>query len=354
MSIKTIAILTGGGDCPGLNPAIKSVTEKALASGLQVVGIKEGWRGLVDNIDPLPLDSDATRHIDRQGGTMLKSSRTNPFKISGGPEAVKKRMHALGIDALVAIGGEDTLGVAAQLHEHHRVPVVGIPKTIDGDLSATEYCLGFESAVEIITQCVDTLRSTANSHDRTFVVEVMGRHAGHLALKGGISAGADIILIPEHPFDPAQVAQLVKAKKTAHHNYSIVIVAEGAMAQGADISVVSHVTDSFGHVRLGGIGQYLADYIEETTKIECRPVVLGHLQRGGAPVAFDRRMGHYFGIAACEAAILGYFGNMVSLTKGQIELKPLKDAIKQLHLVDVKKYYDTEMYRAQLTMLNRE
>lgn len=354
MSIKTIAILTGGGDCPGLNPAIKSVTEKALASGLQVLGIREGWRGLVETINPLALDLNTVRHLDRQGGTMLKSSRTNPFKITGGPEAVKKRMSALGINALVAIGGEDTLGVAAQLHEHHHVPIVGIPKTIDGDLSATEYCLGFESAVEIVTTCVDTLRSTADSHDRTFIVEVMGRHAGHLALKGGISAGADIILIPEHPFDPAHVAQLVRAKKTAQHNYSIVIVAEGAMAQGADLSVVSTTIDSFGHVRLGGIGQYLADYIEETTKLECRPVVLGHLQRGGSPAAFDRRMGHYFGIAACEAAIFGYFGTMVSLTNGQIGLKPLKDAIQQLRLVDVKKYYDTKMYRAQLAILNRE
>lgn len=354
MSIKTLAILTGGGDCPGLNPAIKGTSTKALESGFRVIGIREGWRGLMDDIEPLPLTASEVRHIDRQGGTILGSSRTNPFKSAEGPELVKKRMAKLGIDALVAIGGEDTLGVAAKLYQELKINVVGIPKTIDGDLSATDYCLGLESAVQIITKSIDMLRYTADSHARIFVVEVMGRHAGHLALKGGISAGADIILIPEQPFSPERVAELVLARKDAGQNYSIIVVAEGAMPEGADVAMLSGETDSFGHARLGGIGHYLEKFIEKNTGLETRVVVLSHLQRGGKPSAFDRRMGHYFGIAACEAIISGYFGQMVSLTKGCIRLLPLSDAVKQLRLVDIKKYYDPKLYRGALSILSQE
>ncbi len=351
MSQASIAVLTGGGDCPGLNPAIKGLCLKAIASGYKVLGIPEGWRGLVESLEPIPLSESTVHHIDRLGGTMLASSRTNPFKITGGPAIVQTRMKSLGVEALVAIGGEDTLGVASRLHQELNLKVVGIPKTIDGDLSATDYCLGFESAVEVITESVDNLRSTADSHQRTFVVEVMGRHAGHLALKGGISAGADIILLPEEPFSMEKVRELVLAKKRAGQRYSIVVVAEGASPKGADLSLSSKETDAFGHVRLGGIGHYIAEKIEKLSGLDCRAVVLSHLQRGGSPSAYDRRMGHYFGIAACEAIQSGYFGKMVSLKRGGIELVPLSDAVKELRLVDIKKLYDKELYCARQAVL---
>ncbi len=354
MSLKTLAILTGGGDCPGLNPAIKATTIKALESGLKVLGIKEGWRGLTEDLEPILLTPELVEHIDEEGGTILGTSRTNPFKIVDGATTVKAHMAKLGIDALVAIGGEDTLGVAAKLFEEHACKVVGIPKTIDGDLSATDYTLGLESAVEIISHSIDTLRSTAASHGRIFVVEVMGRHAGHLALKGGISSGATITLIPEVPFQVEHVAKLVLARKNAGARYSIVMVAEGAMPKGADVAMLSGATDSFGHARLGGIGNYLAEALEKITNLETRSVVLSHLQRGGKPAAYDRRMGHYFGIAACEAILSGYFGQMVSLNNGRIDLRPLCDAVKQLRLVDIKKYYDAELYRGKLSVLSQE
>ncbi|MCA9507468.1 MAG: 6-phosphofructokinase [Myxococcales bacterium] len=350
--LKTIAVLTGGGDCPGLNPAIKSVTQKALSMGLKVIGIRSGWQGLIDDLNPLHLDAKSVHHIDREGGTILQSSRTNPFKMKDGPNAVIKRMHDLNIDALVAIGGEDTLGVAHRLYCDFKVPVVGIPKTIDGDLSATDYCLGFESAVTVVTESIDRLRSTAQSHERSFVVEVMGRHAGHLALKSGISAGADMILIPEYPFDLDQVVKLIIARKNNTHPYSMIVIAEGARPAGSDISVTSKTTDSFGHIRLGGAGFHLSEYIENHAHIDCRPLILGHLQRGGSPSAFDRRMGHHFGIVACEALVAGKFGTMASLSEGRITLKSLSEAVKELHVVDTKKYYDTELYQAKSSLLS--
>lgn len=349
MSVKTIALLTGGGDCPGLNPTLRSVTLHALEHGIHVIGIKEGWQGLVSDLQVDNLTYDSVLSLDRQGGTQLKSSRTNPYKIDGGAEKVLKRIKELNINALVAIGGEDTLGVAAKLYQEHKMPVIGIPKTIDGDLSLTDYCLGFESAVEIITHAIDTLRSTAYSHDRTFVVEVMGRHAGHLALKGGISAGADFILLPEHQFCMEKLLTRITAQKR-QQNYSIIVVAEGATPKGTELSLTSDKKDAFGHVRLGGIGNYLAQEIEEKAHLDCRSVILGHLQRGGAPCAFDRRMGHYYGQAAVQAILAGHFGNMVSLTEGRICLQPLKNAV-ELRLVDVPHAYDTENYRAQPCLL---
>lgn len=349
--VKKIGILTGGGDCPGLNPAIKAVVRKALESDLEVFGIKEGWLGLVDqNIKPIKLDRDIVRHIDRQGGTILGTSRTNPFKIDSGVLKVKNTMSALGLDALVAIGGEDTLGVAAKLYEQQKIPVVGIPKTIDRDLSFTEYSLGFESALQIITDSVDCLRSTAESHSRIFVVEVMGRHAGHLALRGGISSGASIILIPEHHFKIERVCELLEERKKRGVRYSIVMVAEGAMLDGADLSLLSQEKDAFGHVRLGGIGNYLAEAIEEKSKLESRVVVLSHLQRGGKPVSYDRRLGFYFGVAAVEAILAKSFGQMVALKHGQMVLTSLHDAVKELNLVDINSSYDTENYRAKLSI----
>lgn len=352
MGVKVIGVLTGGGDCPGLNPAIKAVVKKALESNIRVVGIREGWLGLLDEaIEPMHLDRDVVRHIDRQGGTVLGTSRTNPFKTSKGPDLVQKRIKNLGLDAIIAIGGEDTLGVAARLHEEHEVKVVGIPKTIDRDLSATDYCLGFESAVQVITDSVDCLRSTAESHARIFVVEVMGRHAGHLALRGGISSAASITLIPEFPFSIRRVAELLQERKKRGVRYSIVMVAEGAMPKGADPSLISQEKDAFGHVRLGGIGHYLAHAIEEETQLECRALVLSHLQRGGRPVAYDRRLGFYFGVAAIEALLGGHFGKMVALRTGRIVLTSIKEATKSLQLVDVEACYDTNNYRAKQSIL---
>jgi len=352
MGKKVIGVLTGGGDCPGLNPAIKAVVKKAIESDFSVIGIKEGWLGLVDErVLPMTLDRDAVRHIDRQGGTILGTSRTNPFKSEGGAERVANRMEALGLSAIVAIGGEDTLGVAAKLYEQWKLPVVGIPKTIDRDLSFTDYSLGFESALQVITDSVDALRSTAESHARIFVVEVMGRHAGHLALRGGISSAASVILIPEYPFEVGRVCELLIARKRRGVRYSIVMVAEGAMPKGADLSLISQEKDAFGHVRLGGIGHYLADLIEEQAQLESRAVVLSHLQRGGRPVAYDRRMGFYFGIAAVEAIMGGHFGKMAALKHGRIVLAPIKEATKELRLVDVATCYDTDYYRAKQSII---
>jgi 6-phosphofructokinase 1 len=351
MAKKVIGVLTGGGDCPGLNPAIKAVVKKALETEYRVVGIKEGWLGLVDEIEPIDLDRDTVRHIDRQGGTILGTSRTNPFKIKNGASLVEKRLKALEIDAIVAIGGEDTLGVASKLYEEHNLSVVGIPKTIDRDLSYTDYSLGFESALQVITDSVDSLRSTAESHARIFVVEVMGRHAGHLALRGGISAAASVILIPEYPFDIARVCELLLARKKRGVRYSIVMAAEGAIPKGADASLISHEKDAFGHVRLGGIGQYLATSIEDMAKLESRAVNLSHLQRGGRPVAYDRRLGYYFGTAAVEAIAAGHFGKMVALKDGRILLAPIKEATKELRLVDIKTSYDINNYRAKQNII---
>lgn len=352
MADNVIGVLTGGGDCPGLNPAIKAVVKKAIESDHAVVGIREGWLGLVDkSIEPMMLDRDVVRHIDRQGGTILGTSRTNPCKIVNGPEMVLQRIKDLGLKAVVAIGGEDTLGVAAKLYDQLKIPVVGIPKTIDRDLSYTDYSLGFESALQVITDSVDSLRSTAESHARIFVVEVMGRHAGHLALRGGISAAASVILIPEHRFRVDRVCELLMARKQRGVRYSIVMVAEGAIPEGADMTLLSEEKDAFGHVRLGGIGHYLAQAIEDKAKLESRAVVLSHLQRGGKPVAFDRRMGFYFGVAAVEAILGGHFGKMVALKNGRILLAPIKEAVKELRVVDLESSYDTNTYRAKQSVI---
>lgn len=352
MAQKIIGILTGGGDCPGLNPAIKAVTKTAIESGFAVLGIREGWRGMIEaDLLPMPLNLDAIRHIDRFGGTILGTSRTNPFKVDKGSSLVKARMDALNIHALVAIGGEDTLGVAAKLYDQEKMNIVAIPKTIDRDLSYTDYSLGFESAIQVITDSVDSLRSTAESHARIFVVEVMGRHAGHLALRGAISSGASISLIPEYPFEIDRVCELLLDRKRRGVRYSIVIVAEGATVKGQDMSLMNKELDAFGHVRLGGIGQMLASEIEERAGLESRAVVLSHLQRGGNPVAYDRRLGFYFGVAACEAIIGGYFGTMVALKDGRLLLGPIREAVKKLQTVNIEHFYDTDRYRPRHNIL---
>jgi len=367
MSLK-IGVLTGGGDCPGLNPAIKWVVKTALDSRLceernvsyEVIGIREGWRGITD-MDAgseedvkryiTPLDEDIVRTWDRYGGTNLETSRTNPFDPKNDrSEKLIKNVEHLGIDCLVAIGGEDTLGVAYKLFQMG-VKVVGIPKTIDKDLSGTDYTLGFESAVQVITEEIDRLRTTAGSHKRIFVVETMGRHAGWLALEGGEASGAYIILIPEHAFEIERINDLLLEGRAKGTRYQIVVVAEGAKPKGGMESVRKQGRDSFGHLHLGGVGEFLADEIERGTGQETRSVTLSHLQRGGAPCAYDRRMGRYFGIAAVDLIIQENFGKMVSYLNGQITAVPLEEAIGKLHTVDVATQYDTERYNGRRILL---
>jgi 6-phosphofructokinase 1 len=364
---KRIGVLTGGGDCAGLNPAIKWVVKTALDDRLQkmrkiqyeVVGIRDGWKGLVrpegDEETSAPriytLTEEMVRTWDRYGGTNLGTSRTNPFDPKNDrSKTVLENIDRLHLDFLVAIGGEDTLGVAYKLYLEG-IRVVGIPKTIDKDLSGTDYTLGFETALNVITEEIDRLRTTAGSHRRIFVVETMGRHAGWLALEGGESSGAYIILIPEYDFEMEKVNELVFEGRRKGTRYDIIVVAEGAKPSGSSEIAKDEGVDSFGHKALGGIGEYLAKEISSTTKIETRSISLSYLQRGGAPCAYDRRMGRYFGIAAVDLIVQEDFGKMVSYRNGKITSVPLKEAIGQLNLVDIKTQYDTERYNGRRTIL---
>lgn len=359
-----IAVLTGGGDCPGLNGAIKWVTKSALdpriaanrSVSFDVVGIADGWRGLVE-VDPADtkscdryikyLDEEVVRTWDRHGGTNLGTSRTNPFNPKNDrSEKLLNNIKKLGIDAIVAIGGEDTLGVAYKLHQLG-IKTVGIPKTIDGDLAGTEYSLGFDTAVNIIMEEIDRLRTTAGSHGRIFVVETMGRHAGWLALRGGECSGAYIILIPEYPFDMDKVCELLRERRGREINYSIIVVAEGAKPQGRQEFLKNNHIDDFGHVSVGGIAGYVAGEIEKKTGLESRHITLSHLQRGGTPSAHDRIMARWFGIAAVDMIVKEDFGRMVTLEKGEIGTAPLAGVINKLKLVDVGKYYDTDRYNGR-------
>ena len=367
MSIK-IGILTGGGDCPGLNSAIKWVVKTALDSRLskerqdtfEVVGIREGWRGIAA-IDArseedvrqyiVPLDEQIVRTWDRYGGTNLGTSRFNPFNPKDDRSAqLIDNVKLLNIDCLVAIGGEDTLGVAHQLSTMG-MKVIGIPKTIDKDLEGTDYTLGFESAVQVITEEIDRLRTTAGSHRRIFVVETMGRHSGWLALEGGESSGAYIILIPEYDFEIDRINELVLEGRAKGARYHIVVVSEGAKPKGGKEFIRKQGQDSFGHVLLGGVGEFLAHEIERGTGLETRSISLSHLQRGGTPCAYDRRMGRYFGIAAVDLIVKGEFGTMVSYRNGKITAIPLEEAIGKIHTVDVEIYYDTDRYNGRRTLL---
>jgi ATP-dependent phosphofructokinase / diphosphate-dependent phosphofructokinase len=353
---QKMGILTGGGDSAGLNPAIKWVTATALDPLLarergfeyEILGIMEGWRGLAFTGDyeknVMPLTESVVSTWDRLGGTSIGTSRYNPFNPKKDTsKLVYDNIEKLGLDVLIAIGGEDTLGVAAKLSKLG-VKVVGIPKTIDKDLPETEYSLGFESAVEVITEMVDKLRTTADSHRRVMVVEVMGRTAGWLALKGGESTGAYITLIPEYDFSIDRVNELIKEAKQRGSKYEIVMVAEGAKSSGGKETYKGEQTDSFGHVILGGVGEYLADAISKGTGIETRSVILGHVQRGGAPCAYDRRMGRYFGTAAVNMIDRKQFGKMVCLKNGKITSVDIEKVLGKLSLVDVKTMYDTERY----------
>jgi ATP-dependent phosphofructokinase / diphosphate-dependent phosphofructokinase len=367
MEQKRIGILTGGGDCAGLNPAIKWVVKTALDDRIQrsrkiqyeVVGIRDGWKGLVhpDADEDAPasriviLSEEMVRTWDRRGGTNLGTSRTNPYDRNNDRSAiVLNNIERLHLDCLIAIGGEDTLGVAHKL-SHEGVKVVGIPKTIDKDLSGTDYTLGFETALNVITEEIDRLRTTAGSHQRIFVVETMGRHAGWLALEGGESSGAYLILIPEWDFDLERVNALVLEGRKKGARYDIIVVAEGAKPSGASLIAKEETVDSFGHKALGGIGEYLAREISQSTRIETRSITLSHLQRGGVPCAYDRRMGRYFGIAAVDLVSRESFGMMVSYRNGRITAVALEEAIGRLNLVDTKTQYDTERYNGRRTIL---
>jgi phosphofructokinase-like protein len=329
-----IAVLTGGGDCPGLNAVIRAVVRRGEQNGLEVMGVREGWRGLLDPPQHFRLTREATSGILHLGGTILGTSRTNPFKKPlGGEQQVIKNLKALNVGAVVAIGGEDTLGVATRLHELG-VKIVGVPKTIDNDLNGTDVTFGFDTAVGIATEAIDRLHSTAESHSRIIVCEVMGRHAGWIATHAGIAGGADVILIPERPIDIAAVCDhLTHRHRTQNKNFSIVVVAEGAQLGGKD-STLGGKTDAFGHVRLGGIGQQLAEMIEARTGFETRVTVLGHIQRGGTPSAFDRVLATRFGVHAADMVARGEFGKMAALRGNAVISVPLLEATATLKTVD--------------------
>jgi 6-phosphofructokinase 1 len=328
-----IAMLTGGGDCPGLNAVMRAVARKGESVyGDELVGFRDGWRGVLED-DSVPLSVQSFRGTLPRGGTIIGSSRTNPYKVDGGPDRVREVLSANEIDALVAIGGEDTLGVAARLAAED-VAVVGVPKTIDNDLNATELTFGFDTAVQICVDAIDRLHTTAESHDRVMVVEVMGRHAGHIATWAAIAGGATMVLVPEEPFDIDEVCDAIRHRHEGGRYASIVVIAEGALPKEGTLAVASGEVDAFGHVRLGGIGDQLAHAIESRTGYETRAIVLGHVQRGGTPTAFDRVLATRFGIAAVDAVHDGDFGSMVALRAGEIVRVPLSTATDELKLVD--------------------
>ena len=328
-----VGVLTGGGDCPGLNAVIRAVVRKGeVGYGDEFVGFLDGWRGVIENRTTV-LDVERCRGILPRGGTILGTSRTNPYKIDGGVAKALDTLRSQRVDALVAIGGEDTLGVAHKLSQEG-VSVVGVPKTIDNDLSATEVTFGFHTAVQIATDAIDRLHTTAESHDRVIVCEVMGRHAGWIATYAGIAGGAAEILIPEEPFDIDEVCRNLKARHAKGRYASIVVVAEGAVPVEGTMTIASREVDQFGHPRLGGIANVLAEEIEQRTGFETRVTILGHVQRGGTPTAFDRVLATRFGVAAIDAVHEGAFGQMVALRADAIVRAPLGEAVKELKTVD--------------------
>ncbi len=338
-----LGILTGGGDCPGLNPVIRAVVRKSYNEGYEIVGIKNGWKGLIEN-DIMKLDLNTISGILPKGGTILGTSRTNPYKKEGGVEKVKETFKKLGLDALVAVGGEDTLGVASRLVKDGIPKIVGVPKTIDNDLGCTDYTFGFDTALNVATECIDRLHTTAESHHRIMVAEVMGRHAGWIAIESGIAGGADIILIPERPIDLDEVCKIIKHRHDRGKTFSIVVVAEGAQFKEGTMVLQEQKLDEFGHVRLGGIGEMVAHEIEKRTGYETRVSVLGHIQRGGSPTAFDRVLGTRFGIKAVELITAKKFGRMVALSANKIIDVSLEEAVAALKTVDDDLYKVAEVF----------
>ncbi|CAN5552151.1 6-phosphofructokinase [soil metagenome] len=324
-----IGILTGGGDCPGLNAVIRAVVRKGVNHyGHAIVGYRDGWKGVLEG-RTLHLTPDNTSGILHRGGTILGSSRTNPFKVEGGVEQVKHSLLSENIDSLITVGGEDTLGVADKLTSEG-VNVVGVPKTIDNDLSGTDFTFGFQTAVQICTDAIDRLHTTAESHNRVMVVEVMGRHAGWIATYSGLAGGADEILVPERPFDIEEVCAHIRHRHHRGRTFSIVVVAEGATPREGGETLRNQDKDAFGHVRLGGIGVWLEGEIEARTGFETRVTILGHIQRGGTPTAYDRVLATRFGIAAIDAVEAGDYGVMVALRGTDIVRVPLFEAVGEL------------------------
>ena len=327
-----VGLLTGGGDCPGLNAVIRAAVRKGeVRYGDELLGFRDGWRGVLSG-ETIALSVEACRGILPRGGTILGSSRTNPYKVEGGEEKVKATLAGLGIDALIAIGGEDTLGVATKLAAVG-VQVVGVPKTIDNDLSATDVTFGFHTAVQVAVDAIDRLHTTAESHDRVLVCEVMGRHAGWIATYAAIAGGAAELMVPETPFDIDVICEKLTARHAKGRYASIVVVAEGAVPKEGSFSVSDKGVDAFGHVRLGGIGQQVAEEIEARTGFETRVTVLGHIQRGGTPTAFDRVLSTRFGVAAIDAVHDGAFGSMVALRGDRVERVPLAEGTGELKTV---------------------
>lgn len=335
--MEKIGILTGGGDCPGLNPVIRAAVRSGINNGYEFIGIKNGWKGMIEK-DIMPLNIDTVSGILPKGGTILGTSRTNPYKKEGEVQKVKDNFNALKLHALIAIGGEDTLGVASKLTKDGLSNIVGVPKTIDNDLSCTDYTFGFDTALNIATECIDRLHTTAESHHRIMVCEVMGRHAGWIAIESGIAGGADVILIPELPIDIEEVCRIIKKRHGRGKTFSIIVVAEGAQFKNKDMITKEEKLDSFGHVRLGGIGEALAQEVEKRTGFETRVSVLGHIQRGGSPTAFDRILGTRFGVKAMELVKNKKFGRMAALSGNKIIDVALEDAVKELKTVDMELY----------------
>jgi 6-phosphofructokinase 1 len=338
-----IGVLTGGGDCPGLNAVIRAIVRKGISfHGHEFVGFRYGWAGVLSG-ESMELTLETTRGILHRGGTILGSSRTNPYKEDGGLDRVRAAMERYRLDALIPIGGEDTLGVARRLSDDG-IAVVGVPKTIDNDLAGTDVTFGFQTAVQIATDAIDRLHTTAESHNRVMVCEVMGRHAGWIAVHSGLAGGADAILVPERPFDIDDVCAHLRSRHESGRSFSIIVVAEGATPMDGQVVTDHETKDAFGHVRLGGIAVQLEKEIEERTGYETRMTILGHVQRGGTPVAYDRVLGTRFGVAAVDAATAGRFGMMVALRGTAIVTVPLDEALAEPKLIDPELYETAEVF----------
>jgi phosphofructokinase-like protein len=353
-----IGVLTGGGDCPGLNAVIRAIVRKGIdAHGHAIIGFRDGWRGPLENAyEELTIES--TRGILPRGGTILRSSRTNPFKREDGPDRIAENLRTLNLEGLIAIGGEDTLGAAARLYSEHGLPVLGVPKTIDNDLGGTDMTFGFDTAVQIASDAIDRLHTTAESHNRVMIVEVMGRHAGWIALHSGLAGGADVILIPERPFDINEVVRLIRRRHSRGRYFSIVVAAEGATPQAGTLdregssrtrpsracAAADGNKDEFGHERLGGVGQLLEREIGERTGFETRATVLGHIQRGGTPTAFDRVLATRLGLAAVDAAHEGRWGTMPALKGTKVQLVALSEAVADLRTVPPDEFAAAEAF----------
>jgi ATP-dependent phosphofructokinase / diphosphate-dependent phosphofructokinase len=338
-----IGLLTGGGDCPGLNAVIRGVVRRCIERNMRVYGFDRGWQGVLDGIVQ-PLTIESTRGILHRGGTILGTSRTDPVAQEDGVDRIRETLEVHGLDGLIVLGGEGTLSAAGQLNREHGIPVVGVPKTIDNDVGGTDFCVGFSTALQIATEAVDRLHSTAESHNRVMLLEVMGRHAGWIAVMAGLAGGADSILIPEHPFDVAQVSRHIRRRHGLGRDFSIVVVAEGAVPVEGTWDLPEYKTDEFGRPVLGGIGTALEPEVEKRTGFQARTTILGHVQRGGTPDPFDRVLGSLFGVAALDLAEADDWGKMVALSGNTVESIALGEATRELKTVPAQLYETAEVF----------